>query len=308
MNNVDSEVFTKDGVFLSESALLKSPYNYEYGGFYKCNPADHCMTVEKFLADGHRFVDGDIYMCKFGDVNVAGDKFSPAELNKPDYQDALRYILRAAALEEKEPELTKDDSPQGILSAISNRLHNVGCEHQNLAFGHELSGMACDIWGVLPLISNESIQGKKPRTKVEYVKSDIESRGRALDAFDGEVELFELVDGEYKQVTNESDAISKWRNLYERIETPMTEREAFIDALNDLFQSHTMSTSAPGRTCRPSRALVQVPHVWKLRGRVAQSRQRRQERCRWPWWSVLALAAHLPPDGVVPVRGGGGRC
>ena len=145
----------------------------------KCNPADYCMTVEKFLADGYRFVDGDLYIDWKGCVRGVGMiGHSVDACNDVRYiEDSLgSYILRAAALEEK-----------------------------------------------------------KPRTKVEYVKSDIESRGRALDAFDGEVELFELVDGEYKQVTNESDAISKWRNLYERIETPMTEREAFVEALQELW-------------------------------------------------------------------------
>ncbi|WAP91218.1 hypothetical protein [Vibrio phage vB_VviC_ZQ26] len=199
----------------------------------KCNPADYCMTVERFLADGNKLEFTDIIACSNGSV-VSVANWIMDGVSK-------YYILRAAALEEEEPELTKDDSPQGILSAISNRLHNIGCEHQYSELGEELGSMACDIWGVLPLISNESIQEKKPRTKVEYVKSDIESRGRALDAFDGEVELFELVDGEYKQVTNESDAISKWRNLYERIETPMTEREAFVDWFESIHEVYVSS-------------------------------------------------------------------
>ncbi|AUR92768.1 lipocalin family protein [Vibrio phage 1.177.O._10N.286.45.E10] len=67
----------------------------------KCNPADHCMTVERFLADGHKFVEGDCYVDLYGDAQCAGDDFPPLELNKPCQDDGERFILRAAALEEK---------------------------------------------------------------------------------------------------------------------------------------------------------------------------------------------------------------
>jgi len=29
-------------------------------GWNKCDPADHCMTVDQFIAEGHRFANGDI--------------------------------------------------------------------------------------------------------------------------------------------------------------------------------------------------------------------------------------------------------
>lgn len=136
------------------------------GAFKKCNPADYCMTVEKFLADGHKFVGGDVFLNHDGDIVEVGKwyqsiRICPEEANLAVGGDENCYILRAAALEE-ELELTKDDSPQGVISRVSNRLYNMGCEYQDSKLGEELGGMACEIWGVLPLISNESIKEEKP--------------------------------------------------------------------------------------------------------------------------------------------------
>ncbi len=73
----------------------------------KCNPADHCMTVEKFLSDGYEFVEGDCYIDMFGDTQRVGGDLPPSGVNKPDEDDCKRHVLRAAALETKEPKRTK---------------------------------------------------------------------------------------------------------------------------------------------------------------------------------------------------------
>ena len=75
-------------------------------GYWKlCYPADHCMTVEKFLADGHKFVEGDLILDE-GVTWTVSDKvnsdtyiYTVKSSNKPDIDDSQRYILRAAALE-----------------------------------------------------------------------------------------------------------------------------------------------------------------------------------------------------------------
>jgi hypothetical protein len=71
-------------------------------GWAKCNPADYCMTVEKFLADGYKFVKGDVVF-DFGDVVSIDTEFDVETYNKTDKMDDRRYTLRAAALEEKKP-------------------------------------------------------------------------------------------------------------------------------------------------------------------------------------------------------------
>ena len=70
------------------------------GAFQKSNPADHCMTVEKFLADGHKFVRGDVVV-DAGKVGVIETGFEINAYNEPDGGDSSIFILRAAALEEK---------------------------------------------------------------------------------------------------------------------------------------------------------------------------------------------------------------
>ena len=72
---------------------------------HKCNPADDCMTVEKFLADGHKFAEGDLILDE-GVTWTVSDKvnsdtyiYTVKSSNKPDIDDNDRYILRAAALE-----------------------------------------------------------------------------------------------------------------------------------------------------------------------------------------------------------------
>lgn len=68
----------------------------------KCNPSDHCMTIERFLADGHKFVDGDIALIHNGDVKTVVNPH--LDWNTPNPNDNIRFILRATALEEKPSE------------------------------------------------------------------------------------------------------------------------------------------------------------------------------------------------------------
>ncbi|CAH9015467.1 putative lipocalin family protein [Vibrio phage 381E49-1] len=69
----------------------------------KCNPADHCMTVEKFLADGHKFVEGDVIFNTYPSPTV--DFISNSHLdnyNELDKDDDKRFILLAAALKPRD--------------------------------------------------------------------------------------------------------------------------------------------------------------------------------------------------------------
>lgn len=64
-------------------------------GWNKCNPADHCSTMKEFLDAGLKLVKGD----KF--IGVGGYVVSVQHVinsNKPEDEDAKRYILSAAAL------------------------------------------------------------------------------------------------------------------------------------------------------------------------------------------------------------------
>ncbi|AUS01394.1 hypothetical protein NVP1284A_67 [Vibrio phage 1.284.A._10N.286.55.A5] len=222
---------TEDDIFFGMPSREGTTLNDD--GCKFAEPQDYCMTVDKFLADGNKFSDGDVVVNREGLVKrPLGDIVRL--MNIPSKYDVDSFILRAAVLEDKELELTKDDSPQGVISAISNRLHNMGCEHQDSALGEELGSMACDIWGVLPLISNESIEEKKPRTKVEYGPCHFADAWEPVKAYCNGDELF---DGDKNKVACPEVALNLWihGNLYKCIEAPMTERDEFVEALQSVW-------------------------------------------------------------------------
>lgn len=71
----------------------------------KCNPADHCITLEKFLADGHKLVEGDVICDRVTTKNIT--KNIADAMSSKSRADSRIFILRAAALETKEPKRTK---------------------------------------------------------------------------------------------------------------------------------------------------------------------------------------------------------
>ena len=167
--NPDKEVITRRS---NEFKALDCKFNV---GWRSCNPADYCMTVEKFLVDGNKFTKGDLHICSEGYVHPV--LFVDSDYNKPSNCDNNYYILRAAALEEK-----------------------------------------------------------KPRTKVEYVKCEFDSAWEAVKAFeDGEKLYTKRSHKDYILIDNAPDVLRFLYDLHERIETPMTEREEFIEVLQELW-------------------------------------------------------------------------
>lgn len=94
-----------------EAAKIENPQGviYEFEGCFslfkgidskECNPAGHCMTVEQFLKDGHKFVEGDLIINVNGAVNEVrndeGEIFNKSGISELNNE---RYILRSAALE-----------------------------------------------------------------------------------------------------------------------------------------------------------------------------------------------------------------
>ncbi|AUR88470.1 hypothetical protein NVP1113A_69 [Vibrio phage 1.113.A._10N.286.51.E7] len=172
-------VLTKSGKFVSENELEPSPHTYEYRGIAKCNPSDHCVTVEKFLADGHEFVEGDLVLgCGDRVIEVSGSIYL---WNYSEDADARNFILRAAALEEK-----------------------------------------------------------KPRTKVEYVRCEYgDKASNIVMDFENDTPLYKMVNDEYWTIDELDDLfgiiLDGGEHIYRRIETTMTEREAFVEALQGIW-------------------------------------------------------------------------
>ncbi|CAH9011456.1 putative lipocalin family protein [Vibrio phage 199E37-1] len=102
--NPDSEIYKLNGVSefipgadLGDVVRIHSRDN----DAVKCKPASHCMTVERFLADGHKLVEGDLIIQHTGAVAQVCDSL---DWNMQEHRDNIRYILRAAALKPRDNE------------------------------------------------------------------------------------------------------------------------------------------------------------------------------------------------------------
>lgn len=172
-------------------------------GYWKlCNPADHCMTVERFLADGNKFVDGDALLDVFGGLIVVGSDYSVLGANIKLDTDDRRYILRAAALEER---VKMDNSVKYVARKQFDEILKI------------------------PPISQE------PRTKVEYVKVT-DSIFDLRDEFERGELHYDFGDEDWFTFNDEDSLVAGFKesNVYRRIETPMTEREAFIESVEKI--------------------------------------------------------------------------
>lgn len=105
--NPEYDIYIHGGLFVAEKDIGQSLHTYKYRGFFKCNPADYCMTVEQFLRCGHKAVEGDWFMIGSGMaeqlIKVGVDTF---KLSSIDHE---AFILRAAALEPKQVEWKNGD-------------------------------------------------------------------------------------------------------------------------------------------------------------------------------------------------------
>lgn len=201
--NPELEVYRADfgGVFISNDDLGSFARFTDFNppvDVAKCNPADYCMTVEGFLGDGHKFVDGDAYLDGFNNIQVVGELISHEPASCPGSGDEFRYVLRAAALEQKE-------------------------EKPTLKISEEYIGA----------MRGAIMQEKPKRTKVEWEKVEFEKVSDvALACESGEGFYCENSNGE-KSLLGMYGAISMHRHsdsLYRRIETEITERDEFIEA------------------------------------------------------------------------------
>ncbi len=189
---------------------------------HKCNPADYCMTVEKFLANGHKFVEGDCYLnsnvVSIGLVNI------PWVNNNPSALDSKLFILRAAALE----------SQMNI---------------DNLATQTPEEKEALDLIDTTPHQYEMGKFSGKLRTKGEYVKCEYGDKvSNIVMDFENNEPLYKMVNDEYWSVDELDDLfgliLDGGEHIYRRIETPMTERDAFInEAMSVVKLSHLVVIS-----------------------------------------------------------------
>ncbi len=190
----------------------------------ECNPADHCITVDKFLYDGHEFVEGDIYLNSDG--RTLGVVNIPEYNNKRSTIDCDLYILRAAALETKEPkpllQTGEEFEHTKTLNFIFDRLVNVYGENPNYDYMHKLKN-AITMVENRESPCNKTAPYKEPkRTKESYEKLNFECAWHAVKAFeDGEKLYTKRSSEDFVLIDNAPDVLRYLYDLHERIETPI---------------------------------------------------------------------------------------
>ena len=100
--NPQSNIYVSiSGVFADSDHVSFIALSGVKEGWNKCNPAEYCMTVEQFEDSGKRLVDGDLYINLDGHVITYNEGYGLGVDRDPS-RNGGRFILRAAALEEKE--------------------------------------------------------------------------------------------------------------------------------------------------------------------------------------------------------------
>ena len=110
--NPESEIYVlsrKTALMVGKfQAINDAPTSHFASGWTKCDPSKYCMTVEKFLADGNELTEGDVIINANGNVNaITSVDCKALNLGGHSIFNDERFILRAAALETKEPKRTK---------------------------------------------------------------------------------------------------------------------------------------------------------------------------------------------------------
>ena len=251
--NPESEIVTKDERFATKKSM--STYNLMVTStedqWVICNPADHCMTVEKFLADGHTFVEGDIYLDNSNCVRIVGEfDVAVSSANANGAFDNLLYILRAAALEEKEESELIVISDNDLIEKLFDGFNRITAESEY----QDAYDIACEMLELESERANlkkdkpKRSKGKpieceigtevcKPkRTKTEFVKCEFDQVYLAAKAvFDGEELFVGFVDhsgeptGEYSVAVDQQRASRNYQHLYRKVEVEIDERQEFID-------------------------------------------------------------------------------
>ena len=117
----------------------------------------------------------------------------------------------------------KEDSIYEVVSKISNRLHNIGCEHQDSKLGEELQGMVFELWSLLP-----KIPMREPQKQFKYEKAKFKRTWQAVKAFESGDELYQKCGYGYNKLENVVAVTSAFYNacVYHRSEVDAVEELA----------------------------------------------------------------------------------
>ncbi len=89
--------------------IKDAPTSHFANGWELCKPQNYCMTVERFLVGGHRLeIDDWVIGVRGLTFQISSNEIDEWNVKSVTPMDSKLYILRAAALETKEPKRTKE--------------------------------------------------------------------------------------------------------------------------------------------------------------------------------------------------------
>ena len=106
--NPDSEIYYSGPRRLGDKGFFSTRKDAT-SFHYKCEPEDHCISLESFLAGGKRLVRGDAYIGISGIVTIVGDSITESAANERCSSDGSRHILKAKAFENPAHEWVNGD-------------------------------------------------------------------------------------------------------------------------------------------------------------------------------------------------------
>ncbi|AUS01641.1 hypothetical protein NVP1287O_68 [Vibrio phage 1.287.O._10N.286.55.C7] len=288
---------TEDGYFFGMPSREGTTLSDD--GCIFAEPQDYCMTVEKFLSDGYKFVEGDLILgCGDRVIKVDG---SIQLWNSPEDADARNFILSAAALEEDKPLLQTGEEYEHTkaLNFIYDRLIIVHGENQNFDYMHKLKNAIKLVEGV-ESPCNQSAAKEKPRTKVEYVKV-VDSIFDLRPDFEAGDLYISHCDGHYQQILSESSLHLACAQglLYRRIETPMTEREAFVESATHILKSGMSDAEYAGALFDSGKFKLIGVDCDVFKDRIRSVAEWEMNTCNNHDWESVAESIYLSVDDLL---------
>lgn len=217
------------------------------------------------MKDGYEFVEGDIFINSLGELNVlTSNETWISNLNNLEASklNGERYILHAAALEEKKTFMQTGEEYEHTktLNFIYERLIEVHGENPSFDYMHKLKNViimvedrespcnkaaALDGRDNVPSLhesypNEDAFAGvKKPRTKVEYehVNANDDAFWEVAREFAEDCVEFRSSQDNCK-INDNLMLLTHYsnRSLQRRIETTITEREAFVDWFESIHE------------------------------------------------------------------------
>tara|TARA_B100001105_G_scaffold124157_1_gene99519 strand:- start:3134 stop:3952 length:819 start_codon:yes stop_codon:yes gene_type:complete len=232
--NPEEDIYKlEDGSFATGSWLQKSNFG-EYT-FTLCHAKDYCMSLEEFRDSDKKFIAGDYFLSVSGRVVlIVEDDVSIA--NRMTSVEGQRFVLCAAALEEKEKPKTESDYDKGMREAMKKIAKSCGRSFCT-DIGYE------ELPDLVDSLINPKPEEKPKRVKESFERVDCKSIDfwEVAKEYQSKMHIFWKFSNGSKVVQDLEQLVEQYRKneIYRRIETEISERDEFIKKVEAIAEDIT---------------------------------------------------------------------